>query len=262
MTTGFVNTQFMDEDDYNECIEAVLMARNFVDKMANKHCDGSVKDFREQYEAGNFGKIYDMQILHEAAGRLLSAYAPQIASMARSFSNNRWAKSIIMMEYDDWYQMACLTFTDSVYTFNGSVKFNTYALRNVRNRLTDELRKYQMNKRMANIFNEDELPCGIEGKKMTLDQLAITNEEDTESFGEYDINLVKNLIKKVSPLEQELLEGKMSGEYGFLSHIALKHINPRTGKPYTRAGMSSIFNQLCVKIKGNYEQAKRHRIAA
>ena len=58
-----------------------------------------------------------------------------------------------LLEFDDLYQIGCLALCEAYDTFNGSVKFRTYAGKVVRNRLIDYCRK--MNRIQKNICHLD-----------------------------------------------------------------------------------------------------------
>jgi hypothetical protein len=72
---------------------------------------------------------------------------------------------------------------------------------------------------------------------------------------------IQAVWEHLSEWEQAVLSAAMEGEYGWQARVAADHINPETGKPYSRMAPAVAINRIKEKVL-SYYSVEEHKRAA
>lgn len=145
---------------------------------------------------------------------------------------------------DDFIQQCAMALYDSIYMYNGSTNFSTYATWAIRNRLLD--------------FIQAEKAAAQAERRAALDPHAATHDAEVNDPGP-----VMRAFEDapLSEMQRRLVVAHMRGDKEFRRIVSTTEINPATGRPWTRARLSALYVEACEIIRRVYNAADRRRAA-
>lgn len=298
INTGFIVSQPMDEKEESRIKAIISEVRPVVYNLAQEiYGTSKIKRFRLDFYAGILNEQvtpYDRTIinrLREVENRLLSAFASLAVKQAKKFAGSRTHPAL---DYDDYFDEACMAITDIAWSYDGSTKMITYVQTAVFHRLQSAAklgplsmihpddyrlrgkiyRKVNQGTKIDNVLEE----MGLKGEDAiharrvmtnTIHVSQFTNENTRTSFDVLDdsysdCNDTIDLLVKMtplSPLQRDLLDAFLQGVKGFQTAIVKRNKDSRTGesyrkdnKSYTRAYAQQQWKDALKALKKTYER--------
>jgi RNA polymerase sigma factor (sigma-70 family) len=186
----------------------------------------------------------------------------------------------------DFIQEGAHAIFDAIYTFNGKNRFSTYVYFCVKNRLVDFSRKEEKSDGGEVSFKVKKLRAKVRGLMQDykidlqtaiervqsedhLDELVIANlksslvrrrsefnSESSSSRHNEEMELMLDVIEttELEPLERIIIEGKLRDGRSFIETYrnGPDGVNPKTGKPFTRAWLGQVYLRACEKLQAAY----------
>lgn len=223
------------------------------------------------------------QRLEEIAPTVLAGFIRISLNLCRAFyvSNE---ESHPTVTFDDYMTEAQMAIWDSMFSFDGSNQFCTYAYGAVKRRLVDFVRDEEkmggisrgvrkLRTKVKELMSKQHLSfeeaITVAAEMEEVGEVVLQQLRDAMYFmTELDCDLSDPEISQESPetqamreavattgltdLERELVEAHLSGDRGYRQRMCDKRINPNNGKPYTRGRLSQIFIEACNKLRAAY----------
>jgi hypothetical protein len=109
--------------------------------------------------------------------------------------------------------------------------------------------------------------CGTDGNKFSLSEIwdqSVAKSLDDIAEGRKLMEIYQNL--ELNDFERDIMDSMIDGVPGFLAAAASRHLNRKTGKPFTRMTACNVFADVKRKILEAYNESKgefkRLRMAA
>jgi DNA-directed RNA polymerase specialized sigma subunit len=198
--------------------------------------------------------------------------------------------------FDDYMTEAQMAIWDSMYSFDGSNRFCTYAYGAVKRRLVDFVRdeermsgisrgvrklrtkvKELMSKQHLSFEEAITVAADMEEvDEVVLEQLRDAmyfmtelncdkaHPEASEPQESPEIQAMREAVATtgLSDLERELIEAHLRGDRGYQAEMARIRINPNTERLYTKMRLSQIFHEACNKLRAAYHHGEDVEVRA
>jgi DNA-directed RNA polymerase specialized sigma24 family protein len=299
---GLIQSLDLTADEKNALSEKIAEANLLLrDKAEERYGEPRVKRLRHEYVKHVRGKHlfrFDaetrafLEVLMGLESTVLSAYIRMAMELVQAFylSNRRERPHL---DENDYLQEATWALFDSIYCYDGSTQFSTYAYNAVKRRLAGFVRDEethagigrdvkQLRRKVREIMRQQ--MCRVEEAILALRQMEEMSDEMaaqvrdamyTVSYIEKDTHqstpveadsdqtsALRAAVKlaDLSPIQRELIESYLQTGERIDSELVAGRVNPNTGKKYTRQALSQQWAKACDKIKAVMEE--REPVAA
>lgn len=150
-----------------------------------------------------------------------------------------------ILSLDDYQTEAYLSMWESMYSYNERSRFSTFVRICVKNHLF----KY-----IKNLSRHNGAPV-VEFDENVLNLYDYDNFVDNQDEIKHMADAVENA--DLDYFEREMIKIHLSGDKSARSRFAEEHINPNTGRPYTKQLLSLKFKSACKKCEDMYNSKKR-----
>lgn len=276
-SSGFISPVVLDPAEEARLVQEILAVRPVVQDLCYLfYGEQKVRMLRRDFADGETiheylteDEIAALSKLEGISAWLLPAFTPMAIKFTRKYVKTAHHP---VLDYDDYFQEACMAISDVPWYYNGSSALSTYIHHAISHRLQDAARlgplsmigqkAYRMRatvamavsngSRLEEVFGKFELsPEQTDtirkamahtmhtGQIGSTERSAIFDIPQPNDEGESEAILrLRDAIEKtqLSSFQRDLLNEFLQGDPGFQTRVAERNIDSRTGKPYREDG--------------------------
>lgn len=276
----------LSDEELEMCCDMMVQVDQFI--RTNTPENQCMKHFRQAICQGKIKLSASNQLLFDKLRNWEERIIGRFAGVAIALSA-KWTRGGSPLDQADLYQEGLIKIYDSIYSYNGTSKFVTFVTCNISRRFFEIQSSFSLLSSMDRKISENRYAVSqLMDQGMTWDtaveELGIDPEtrhsvrqamvavRQVSQISKWDVanflntpyvekqsEMVPQKITKaveeadLSAFERDVLAAYMCGEKGAFQSTAKRHINPATGKIYSRMAAKHAFERAIKKIKKTYE---------